>query len=178
MDEAEFKEAAKRLEQVNAVVSRLDPAMRDEAWTILRGYVSGQTHEANPPDGKGPPKKGSPKASKKAPKKPPPSSPPPDSSEEELIERFESDVDAENLSLVLAIFYRRHGRGPVTTATLKMLAAGLDIDVPDRPDMTLKRRKAHIRKQGDGWKITPGGESWLKETYGVKRGKAPLSEES
>jgi hypothetical protein len=37
--------------------------------------------------------------------------------------------------------------------------------------------KEVLRKQTDGWKITPSGEAWLKTTYGVSRGKEPLPDD-
>jgi hypothetical protein len=41
MDEQGFSEAVSRLEKVNEVVGRLDPAIRSAAFAALSGYVSG-----------------------------------------------------------------------------------------------------------------------------------------
>jgi hypothetical protein len=41
MDEQGFSEAVSRLEKVNEVVGKLDPAIRSAAFAVLSGYVSG-----------------------------------------------------------------------------------------------------------------------------------------
>lgn len=179
MDESEFKQISQRLKEANAVVAKLDPALRPDAWAILRSYVSGSTLADGASDGEKSHRGGAKRTGKGKAKSP--SSPrplPPDSSEEELIENFESNKDSDNLYLALAIFYKRHGRGPVPTTLLKSLAKSLGLDIPNRPDMTFGSKKTVVRKMGDGWKIMPGGEKWLKETFGVSRGKDPLPSES
>lgn len=181
MNETDFKETAQRLKEVNSVIAELDPVLREDAWGILRSYIS------SAPQPNGPKRKPTPKpagnnrrkraqssggAASKAPVFPPPSS-----SEEKMIEEFESDKDPENLSLALAILYGRYGRGPFSTPMIKAFAATLKLDIPKRPDKTLRSRKT-LRQQDGGWKIMPGGETWLKETYKVQRGKDILPSDS
>jgi precorrin-2 methylase len=40
MDEKDFRKAVKRLHEVNKVVVQLDPAIRSQAFDVLRGYVT------------------------------------------------------------------------------------------------------------------------------------------
>src|SRR5207247_1566036 len=39
MDEATFKERVKRLNEINKVVEKLDPAIREQAFALLESYV-------------------------------------------------------------------------------------------------------------------------------------------
>jgi len=162
MDEKTFKELANRLKKASAVVEKLDPVIREDAWKMLRPFVGpdgkdpGSTHSGNgDADGKG--------------------APPPDSSEDDLIEKFESEKEAENLYLTLAILYKRHGKGPFSLDLIRSAGNSLNLSLPERPDTTLRNstRKV-VRKQGSGYKVQPGGEKWLKEKYGVAKGKQPI----
>jgi hypothetical protein len=176
MDEDEFKQVTQRLLDVDAVIKEVDPSLRDGAWEILRKYVA----QEDPKDGSStatqdkkrkrasgtgqrtkPKREGSEKVSL----------PPSDATEDVLVEKFESLEDADNLSLAIAVVYKRYGRGPFKLSLIKSVASSLGLEIPKRPDMTLKSRKGNLRKQEDGWKIMPGGEKWLQETYGVERGK-------
>jgi hypothetical protein len=180
MDESEFKQVTGRLLEVDSVIKEIDPALREGAWELLRPYVSGDDPGPSGPPSGSKPRDQKPKQTRQTRSKPKNSGkvslPPSDNEEDSLIQKFESMEDAENLSLTLAIFYKRYGRGPFELTLLKNLASSLSIEIPKRPDKTLQPRKANIRKQEDGWKITPAGEKWLQDTYGVTRGKQPLPE--
>jgi hypothetical protein len=167
MDEQTYKSTVDRLNEVNAVISKLDESIRAEAWCILRPYVSGDQPVSPSPDRNGEGEKeeeGTP--------------PPPDATEEELIDRFESEQDHENLFLATAITFRRHGRGPFAMKVIKGVAEQYKLSIPKRPDATFgnsPRDGAEVaRKQADGWRITTTGAKWLKKTYGVTLGKDPL----
>jgi hypothetical protein len=178
MDESEFKKVTERLREVNAVIAELDPSLREGAWELLQSYVSVDSSSGKPSaaratksKAKATPRKTQKKPEGADPEKSPIS--PPDEDEDKLVEDFESSEDAENLSLAIAVFYKRYGRGPFSLGLVKEIASSLGLEIPKRPDMTLKSRN-NIRKQEDGWKIMPAGEKWLQDTYGVKRGKQPL----
>ena len=96
-----------------------------------------------------------------------------------LVDKFESHADIENALLVLAIIFMQHGRGPFTTTLVKSIATEHNLPIPQRVDVSFRNIKRDgsdlLRKGADGrWKITPGGENWIKETYSVKRGSAPI----
>lgn len=187
MDEGHFKERAKRIQEINNVVSKLDPAIREEAFDMLKGYVTGEDVVTPPPkQGKASAAGGtSGTQTRRSPVKKPttPKSPvvvEPGESEDELLEKHLSDADHENAMLAVAILYARHGRGPFKIAHITGVAQQYNLNVPARLDMFFKSAKRGepkalvIRKLADGWKIMPGGEAWLKETYGVKMGRRPL----
>lgn len=164
MDETTFKALTARLKQASKVIETLDPVLRDDAWKVLRPYVGGDEAPPNKAGGK--------YAGAAADEGVPP---PSDSSEDVLIEQFESEKEADNLYLALAILYKRHGKGPFSLDVIRSVGKSLHLPIPDRPDTTLRNttRKV-VRKQEGGYKVLPGGEKWLKETYGVAKGKQPL----
>ncbi|MDQ3934072.1 MAG: hypothetical protein M3340_05505 [Actinomycetota bacterium] len=187
MDEMQFKERVERIQEINNVVSKLDAAIRGEAFNMLKGYVTGEDDATSPPkggkghatgaiDGK--------RATKTPTKKPATPKGPvvaePVDGEDELLEKHLSDADHENAMLAVAILYARHGRGPFKLAHITGVARQYNLNVPARLDMFFKSAKRGeakalvIRKLADGWKIMPAGEAWLKETYGVKMGRSPL----
>lgn len=160
MDEKTFKKLSGRLEQANRVIGKLDPILRGDAWAILRPYVTEE--EAQP---------GSERESSKQRERTPSSN----SSEDELIEKFESEKEADNLWLTFAILFKRHGRGPFSLDLIKAVGKALDLTLPERPDTTIRNStKKVVRKQEGGYKIQPGGEKFLKETYGVTKGKLAI----
>jgi hypothetical protein len=177
MDDSAFDETVERLKKTNAVIENLDPAIRADAFALLRDYIAGKTlggggggeRKANGEDQRTHAERES-------------SEPlPPDASEEELIEKYESDKDADNALLCLAILYKRHGRGPFSWKPLKAIATQFNVDIPSALHMTFGAMKrdgqAVLRNQADGWKVTPSGEKWLRKAYGVERGKEPVPTE-
>jgi hypothetical protein len=163
MDEATFKELAGRLKTASAVIQGLDPVLREDAWKMLHPYVAGD----QPQDAEvGRQKSGTRSGSK---------TPSGAVDEDVLIEQHESDKEAENLYLTVAILYQRHGRGPFTIEFIKSVGQELDLTLPNRPDTTLRNSsKKTVRKQDGGYKVQPSGETWLKETYKVAKGKQSL----
>jgi hypothetical protein len=162
MDEKTFKDLANRLKKVSAVVEKLDPVIREDAWKLLRPFI-GTDGGTSEPD--------HPKTGDTAGESPPST----DSSEDELIENFESEKEADNLYLTLAILYKRHGKGPFSLDLIRAVGQSHHLALPSRPDTTLRNstRKV-VRKQEGGYKILSGGEKWLKDKYGVAKGKQPL----
>jgi len=162
MDESVFKELAGRLKTASKVVEELDPVLREDAWAMLRPFIA-------PDSEPGEEKHTGRKRSKHETSDDIPAG---GISEDILIEKHESDKEADNLYLTLAILYQRHGRGPFSLELIKSAAKALDLTLPNRPDVTLRNStKKVVRKQDGGYKVQPSGETWLKETYKVKKGK-------
>ena len=168
MDEKTYEETVERLRKANAVIGELDPAIRTEAFAILRPYVAGsrrQQADAQVEDEN----EGNESEDDTG-----------WSGYDELIEKHESDRDHENALLALSIYYDRHGRGPMELSQVKAVATEFNLDVPKRLDKFFDRAKRDegevLRQQSDGWKVTPSGEKWLQKTYGVSRGKRAASE--
>ncbi len=169
MDEQELKRLASRLRQVNDVLTDLDPEIRGEAFALLKDYVTasqGEEAEEKPRTRSQTKVNGDPAAG-----------------EELLIEKHLSDADHENALLALAILYQRHGRGPYQQRDVSAVADQYKLNMPKRLDMFFRNATRGdpptqvIRKQADGWKITPGGETWIKQEYGVNKGRSPLRKE-
>lgn len=162
MDEKTFNDLSKRIRAANKLIAELDPVLRDDAWAMVRPYVAGETstdtgssdlHSSNDQT--------QPKTNAE--------------DEDVLIEEHESDKESDNLYLVLAILFKRHGRGPFSMDLIKSTGKHLDLPLPNRPDTTFRNSTKKVaRKQEGGYKIQPGGETWLKDTYGVKKGKSPI----
>jgi hypothetical protein len=168
MDKAGFDERAERLKQVSAVISDLDPTIRSDAWQMLKVFVTGGASPTTKPGGGGGDQTSSLDEA---------ASPPADV--QALVDKFESHADIENALLVLAIIFMQHGRGPFTTSLVKSIATEQNLPIPQRVDVSFRNIKRDgsdlLRKGADGrWKITPAGENWIKETYSVKRGSAPI----
>ena len=169
MDEQTFKERAERLEAVNAVITRMDEAIRAQAFALLKPYISGgtvndddETEDNEDNNGEIKPRRDGGAFDV-----------------EKLVEEHESDNEADNVYLCLAIFYARHGRAPFAMPQLKAIAQEVGLAIPDRHDNTIRTAKrdgkAVVRKGADGtWKITPGGEAFLKEQYTVTKGRDPV----
>ena len=188
MDEEAFKALVKRLSDVNKVVASLDPAIRADAFALMEPYVAGSRADGpqRPARGSGgdATPAGTRAARKSAPRRPKRAKQtavvPTDEEEEALVEQHLSDDDSTNALLALAILYMRHGRGLFDLGHLKGVAQQFNLNVPRRMDkffLAAKRGddKRHVlRKQEDGWKVTPSGGDWLNETYGVKMGRDPL----
>jgi hypothetical protein len=169
VDEQTFKERVKRLQAVNAVISKLDETIRADAYELLKPYIA---DDLRPPGA-------NPKVQQAA---SPLRSQAGSFNAQALVDKHESAADTDNVFLCLAIFHARHGRGPFTMRQLKAISEEFDLAIPDRHDNTLRRAKRGtsktlVVKQGsDGWKITPGGETWLKSEYEVTRGREPLTD--
>lgn len=171
MDEQEYNQTVERLNEVNKVIEGLDASIRADAFKLLKPYVAAGavTDDEDDTEEEGEtPKKQTAKRSAGG-----------SVDFDELIETHESDTDYENALLALAIVYARHGKGPYALSLIKGAADEFNLTIPARLDMTFKTLKRDekevLRKQADGWKVTPSGETWLKATYGVTRGKQPVS---
>jgi hypothetical protein len=186
MEESVFKERVARLRKVNGVVSGLDPVLRSEAFELLKPYITGSPEPSRSAGIKvasasAKPRKttSAKKTSRSAPNFGPPAAEPTDD-EDTLIEKHLSDADHENAMLALALFYKRHGRGPFALTYVDAIARQHHLNMPKRQDKFFGGAKrgepkvAVVRRQAEGWKITPSGETWLKATYGVLMGRNPL----
>lgn len=168
MDESTYKARVERLRAVNATITELDQTIRAEAFALLKGYVTGETDDEESTGGAegGDHARSGPRHG--------------DIDTEQLVEKHESDKEYENALLALAVFYMRQGRAEFNMSSIREIAKEFNLDIPERVDVTLGGMKRDgsklLRKQADGrYKVTQGGESWLQATYGVRKGKQPLS---
>jgi hypothetical protein len=154
-----FQETVRRLEEVNAIVEKLDPNIRGSAFELFRPYLA----ETLPrPQG--------PQLSVVTTGTPGPSS------LLDLMEKHPGAAAHENAYLLAAFWYGQYGIEPFSLDDVRKLASGAGLTVPERLDMTYKQAKADGKMifQVVGrasYKPTVGGEGWLKMTFGVSKGR-------
>jgi hypothetical protein len=166
MDEATFKDRVKRVNEINKVVEKLDPAIRGQAFALLEDYVGAGKVGARRPE------KGGAEADAE----------PEDASDQEadleaFVGKLESDAPADNAKALAAFHYKRYGKAVFGTDDINELAEEAGVTVPTRIDMTLKGAKVGgktlFRQVGKTFTPTVHGEKFFKDTYKVKRGKLP-----
>jgi hypothetical protein len=141
MNASDFKQCVARLEELNGVIAKLDPAIRAESFGLLKAYVTGtmQPPQDLPSHAFG-------VSQQEA---------------DQLFTKFGSDKPAENVSLIAADFYARYGCEPFSQTDVRSTADAAGLIVPERIDKTLTsaRRdgKALFHRVGrDRYKPTVG----------------------
>lgn len=164
MDKDEFDAIVARLNDVSGVISQLDPAVRAEAFTLLKPYVVGGDSPAGSVPEDTPLHANRGKALKQ-------------DAIDALLDEHASDTPVENGLLIAAILYAKHGKGPFAVKEFTALADEYSLAMPGQFHKSLgpvRRDDADIfRKVKNGWQITIAGEKWLKATYGVSQGSEP-----
>ena len=167
MDEKTYQEIVVRLQQVNGVITKLDPAIRSEAFSLLKAYVSGSQP---PTSDRSAPANGARQED----------TGPDLTASEEFFTTHEGGKPAENAYLVAAYLYSQHGTAPFSTEDVRTVANHAGLTLPERVDVTLgqakKGGKQLFKRAGRG-KLQPNvhGETYLKNTYDVTKGKKPRS---
>jgi hypothetical protein len=157
MDKDLYDKVVTRLMGVNEVVSKLDPAIRSEAFSILRPYVVAQA----PQNGNG----SSISTSTLS----------PIAGESEFFLKHQNEKPSENALAVAAFHYAEFGLAPIPPKAVQAIADRVGITVPARIDKTFegacKDGKALFQKSGAGrFSPTVHGEAYFKAQYGVRKG--------
>src|SRR5258708_6050733 len=125
MEKSTFQERVSRLKEVNEVIEKLDPAIRELAFSLLAGYVTGQpyksTEGASPADA-------SPNGG--------------DGSEPQTVELFAKYPDgkpSDNAVLIAASLYSQYGAQPFKLDEIRAIADSVGVTIPSSLDMTLKK---------------------------------------
>jgi hypothetical protein len=160
MESSAFHERVKRLKEVNEVIEKLDPAIREGALSLLAGYVTGQPHTA---DGKPPAGAGAGEGEES------------DLQMTELFGRYPDGRPSENAILIAAWLYSQYGAQPFKLDEMREIADSVGLTVPSSLDMTLKQAqregKALFQHTGRSeFKPTVPGELYFKKTYEVAKG--------
>lgn len=159
MDSKGFKESVSRLEEVNAVVSKLDPAIRGEAFSLLKSYVTaGRAVIGDLPPHAFPSTGGG--------------------DAEQLFTKYGSAKPAENALLAAAWIYSQYGVQPFSISELRSVAEGAGLTIPNRLDMTIRQAKRSgkalfVRAGQDRYRPTVHGEAFFKSAYGATKGNLP-----
>jgi hypothetical protein len=97
-----------------------------------------------------------------------------------FFEGHEHDRLKDNVHLIVAWLYSKHGVLPVETKFLRMTAQRVGLAVPNRPDNTMRQAKCKghslYKHIGRGWQLTELGERYIQQRYGVKKGTLPMGE--
>jgi hypothetical protein len=164
-----LKEVLARLATVNATVAKLDPAIKSDAFALLKPYVLGS---AKAPRGK--PDEDAAEDETHF-----------DSADDDALREFlathESDKPADNARAIAAFLYAKYGTAPFTTREIKEAADDAGVTVPARVDAMLngaaRDGKKIFQKSGRAFKVSVAGEGILKDMYGVRKGREKRPEQ-
>jgi len=169
MDQKQIQDTKKKLLEINAIVTELDPAIRSAAFDLLAPLYFRDTGEPTPP-------KKLRKEKKRAVQVKHSNDP------GEFFEAFTHDKPNDNVHLIVAWLYSQYGLFPITSKDVRDLADETGLTIPERPDKTMnvaKRDKKKLyRRHGTGWQLTVHGEAYLKKNYSVKKGSKSRPAES
>ena len=167
MDREKIDKVKQKLLEINETISSLDPEIRAAAFDILAPYYFDNTSQKKPD-----------RALKKE-----------EEVEEEHIETDDMDTffsahdhkqPKNNVNLIVAWLYQQHGVFPITSKMIKDIGNATGLIVPNRSDNTMrqakKKGKSLFNKQDSGWQLTVSGQTFIRETYDVKKGNKPLDE--
>jgi hypothetical protein len=161
MENSTFQERVSRLKEVNEVIEKLDPAIREVAFSLLAGYVTGKPYKST--EG-APSTDASPNDS--------------DLSEPltaELFAKYPDGKPSDNAVLIAASLYSQYGAQPFKLDEMRAIADSVGVTIPSSLDMTLKQAqrdgKALFQHTGRSeFKPTVGGEMYFQKTYYVTKG--------
>lgn len=163
MNEEDFKQRVKKLREVNSIIAKLDPAIREHAFKLLETYITGKkTKQADPP--------------------PAQDSGNIDDSMEQFFSKLDHEKPSDNAFSIAAYHYSQYGKEAFSYDEVRSIASEVGITIPERVDMTFKaaleKGKNLFQNGGRGkTKPTVHGEKYLKDTFCVKKGKKKKVEE-
>jgi hypothetical protein len=168
MDSQRFNERVKKLQELNKVITQLDPAIREQAFALLKSYVTGsQVDEEVPDNGQN----GADEVTQSS------------VDTDDAAAFFSKHPDgkpSDNALVCAAYLYGQYGAAPFSAADLRAVGDSAGLTLPERLDMTLRQarreNKALFQKVGkDQFKPTVHGEQFLKSAYSVKKGSKQRS---
>ena len=165
MNASDYRDRVKRLKEVNSVVKTLEPAIREGAFELLKGYITSGAPEKRAKDG---PKKSHTNDSTDG---------------KDFIATFDHEKPSDNAKLIAAYYYREYGSAAFSLDEVRETAEDVGVTIPARLDMTLqgavKDGKKLFRRAGRGkFKPTVHGEKYMKDTYKVSKGTKKKADES
>ena len=154
MESSAFHERVKRLKEINEVIEKLDPAIREGALSLLASYVTGQPHTAD----------GEQQARTKHQAGATTSEG--EESELQMTELFGKYPDGKP---------SENGAQPFKLDEMRGIAESVGLTIPSSLDMTLKQAqrdgKALFQHTGRSeFKPTVPGELYFRKTYQVAKG--------
>jgi hypothetical protein len=130
MDEKKYNETVERLTKVNKVIAGLDPAIRADAFGLLKGYVTGSGAAVDGGGGGGGGAGGGGGGT------------PADTSSAEAFVRTQPlDKPSDAVYAIVAWWFSQYGSAPITRENIEALATQIGVTLPNRPDSTLAKAK-------------------------------------
>jgi len=178
MDDKTFDATVERLKKANAVIAKLDAAIRAEAFLILAPYVKGApvpARDSGGGDGKG---AGEAEGKANADDVEPPAN------RDDLLNKHGGDP-VDNVLVAAAAWYMDYGSTPFSKADIQDILDSAGMTAPVRVDRTLDtttkgKQKNLFRKTSRGrWVPSVPGEAYFRETFKVMKGtKKPREPET
>jgi hypothetical protein len=155
--------ALKDLQEINAVITTLDPAIKEKAFERLFPMIFA-------PAGRSELLTGNAESEQKDAETA--VSVADTSSLEAFFANLNQTRPAENVMAICAWLYATKGDAIITLDEIKGVGDQVGMTLPDRPDMTLAQKKNKknpcFRKNGKGYSLTVHGKTFLKEQYGAR----------
>jgi hypothetical protein len=159
VDAARYKQLKKRILDVNVVVSTLDPAIRAQAFALMKPYLSSQPNGGDSEE----------KAKLAEQER---EAAPLDAA---ALTAPTDGTPAENIVLIAAHLYSKYGTEPFTVAEVKKLGDDFGLTVPNRVANSLKTAKhcgkKLFQKVGKHFRPTVHGEATFRSEYRVTGGR-------
>ncbi len=160
----DLKKITDKLIEINKVITKLDPAIRGQAFELLEPFFFEDALQDQKGGGAKKKKKRETLAEGK----------------EEFFNSNEHDKPKDNVSLIVAWLYSQYGVFPISRVMLDEEASDAGLTIPERSDNTMRqtkqKRKSLFRQKSGGWQLTVAGEAYMKEKYSVKKGNKELPE--
>jgi hypothetical protein len=177
MDDSQFNQTVERLREIDEVIKKLDPAIRADAFEMLKPFALG------PPSSNKHPQQEAQQQRERRERDPQQASPAETSGAEKFVRSQKLDKPDQAVKAIAAWWYSQYGVAPFTQKDVKVIADEIGVTLPARPDMSIKRTKnadgkAVFRNAGKGKLVPtqPHGELFLQKEYGVTKGtKTPPS---
>jgi hypothetical protein len=137
----------------------LDPAIREQAFELIKGYITAERDGAAPSGSKVTRHKKTALGS----------------DPEAFFAQYNNGKPSENTRLIAAFFYREYGPVAFSISDVRRMASETGLAVPERMDMSLKTARAGgkslFQAAGRGrYRPTVHGEAYMRDTYHVSRG--------
>jgi hypothetical protein len=155
-----FRGRVKRLKEVNEIIEKLDPAIREPAFSLLAGYITGHDHRVEGAHRTGA-ATGEGGASRQQ--------------MSDLFGKYPDGKPSDNAILIAAWLYSQHGAQPFKLDEMREIAESVGLTIPTSLDMTLRQAqrggKALFQHTGRGeFKPTVPGELYFRKTYQLTKG--------
>jgi len=158
MEEKNFKELVRRIEEVNSIIKKLDPSIREQAFSLFMPYLKGGktviSEEGELPN----------------------ETDFADDSAEKFFSKHNHDKPADNAILLSAYYYSKYGTEAFSLDEIRKLSNAVGVTIPSRIDMTYSTSqrdgKTLFTRSGKGkFRPTVHGEAFFKKTYSVSKGR-------